>query len=206
MTSKFKALRGIGPKQAKELAKKYKTVSEIKKSDLPEETNLALEFKVRDNIPRSTITRFLSKLNKDSPNKFTPAGSYRRNKPSSHDIDLLTTLNTDEVNNIFSRVFKKVSRYQSGDTKSAFYILYGKAGVKIDVYHVKKPEQWPLMLVYLTGPKEFNIKMRSVAKNKGWLLNQEALKDQNGRPKKIRDEVDLFKKIGWAYIAPENRE
>lgn len=197
----FLGLPGIGPAKAQTLYKKYGTVKKAMK-ELPIEAQLSITMNLRKIVPRSSISRFVARLAKVTKD-FTVAGSYRREKPTSRDIDLLTTLSSNQMGCKLGQAFRNVVRYQSGETKSAYMISYGDGAVKVDVYHAKRSSWWT-MLVYLTGSKEFNIRMRAVAKSKGLLLNQEGLFLGKKRIN-ISSEKDLFDKLGMKWVAPKNR-
>ncbi len=200
---KFLGLPGIGPAKAESLYKKYGSLAKTPKNELPTEAQLAIDMNLRKRIPRATITRFMARLNDVAPEKFTIAGSYRRGLPSSRDIDLMTTITSNQAGYLLDQAFGGVVRYQSGKTKSAFYVPFGPGAIKVDVFHATKSSWWT-MLTYLTGSKEFNIRMRSVAKFKGYLLNQESLQHA-GKKIKITGEKDLFDKLGMKWTPPKNR-
>ena len=53
-------------------------------------------------------------------------------------------------------------------------------GEQVDIYRTD-PENFGAMLLFLTGPQEYNIIMRAKAKRKGMLLNQKGLYDRETR-------------------------
>ena len=59
--------------------------------------------------------------------------------------------------------------------------------------------------MYFTGNREFNIRMRAIAKNKGYLLNQYGLFKKTGQRVPIRDERDIFKKLNITYVRTDQR-
>jgi DNA polymerase (family 10) len=78
---------------------------------------------------------------------------------------------------------------------------------------------YPFALHYFTGSKEHNIAVRHIANTKGLTLNEYGLfktptgakadipPQKQGIPSiKCKDEAELFKKLGMAYIPPEMRE
>ena len=84
------------------------------------------------------------------------------------------------------------------------YLTDYRIKVKMDVYKVSKADKAPFLL-YLTGDGTFNIYMRRVAEEKGYLLNQHGLykvKRTNGKVSKIekkiriKSEKDIFSKLG----------
>jgi len=53
---------------------------------------------------------------------------------------------------------------------------------KIDMFRTSVADKWA-MLLYSTGPKSHNIKMRAIAKKKGFLLNQQGLYTRDKKKK-----------------------
>jgi DNA polymerase (family 10) len=63
------------------------------------------------------------------------------------------------------------------------------------------------MLLYLTGSKEFNIRLRELAIGKGLRLNEYGLEERaGGELHTFADEASLFAFLGLPYIPPEIRE
>ena len=59
-------------------------------------------------------------------------------------------------------------------------------------------------ILYTTGSKMFNIRMRAIAKHQGYVLNQNGLfRDTVQIPTK--KEQDIFKILKMEWIKPENR-
>ncbi len=71
-------------------------------------------------------------------------------------------------------------------------------------------EEYVFMLLYITGSKEFNIKMRAIAKNKGYLLNQKGLfKVNNNKVDNnsviVKNEKEIFDILEMEYLLPRKR-
>ena len=63
---------------------------------------------------------------------------------------------------------------------------------------------YPTSLMYFTGSKDFNLKMRNKAIDLGYMLNEYGLyKDK--LPFEINDEKDIFKLLNEEYIEPHLR-
>jgi DNA polymerase/3'-5' exonuclease PolX len=71
------------------------------------------------------------------------------------------------------------------------------------------PIESPYMLLYSTGSKEFNLKMRSHAKQHGYLLNQKGLYYADDKTKLVRtgikSEKEIFQVLGMQYTPPHLR-
>jgi len=179
--------------------------------------------------------------------KIEMAGSYRRKLSISRDIDLVLTVQDKkgqplkEYIQLFITILKVMSiilhdislgngkylgivRLSGLETK-----LKGKAEGKVGEYPTRhldiefvEPENFPFALLYFTGSKEFNIRMRRFAKEKGYLLNHQGLfemssvkkqkeegaKGEEGRKRVERyfpDERAIFNFLGFTYLAPEKR-
>ena len=91
------------------------------------------------------------------------------------------------------------SSFKSGNAKNIYY--------KVDMFRTSVASKWA-MLLYSTGPKYNNIRMRSIAKKKGYLLNQQGL--YNRKTKKllsnnVKSEKYFFDKLDMKYKPPEKR-
>lgn len=82
-----------------------------------------------------------------------------------------------------------------------------EGGVQCDL-RVVKPEEFPFALLYFTGSKEHNIRLRSRALEQGWSLNEYRYTVEQGaaEPPSIHDESELYASLGLSYIPPELRE
>ena len=132
------------------------------------------------------------------------AGSLRRGKEVVKDLDLIaSSKKPKEVMKLFvsSPNVEKVVNH--GETKSSV-ILAG--GIPCDL-RVIPPESWATALAHFTGSKEHNIALRQRAIDQGLHLSEWGLlKGKSKTPLKLKDEKDLHKALGLAFIPPELRE
>jgi DNA polymerase (family 10) len=132
------------------------------------------------------------------------AGSLRRGKEVVKDLDLIaSSKKPKEVMKLFvsSPNVEKVVNH--GETKSSV-ILAG--GIPCDL-RVIPPESWATALAHFTGSKEHNIALRQRAIDRGLHLSEWGLlKGKSKTPLKLKDEKDLHKALGLAFIPPELRE
>lgn len=153
-------------------------------------------------------------------------GSYRRGKPTSNDIDILIhhpdvstkkSLLSSKKNylHLFIKELKKIGfilddlTFEDYHTKYMGYCrLDAKSEVRrLDVYYTPA-ESYYTSLLHLTGSGEFNRKMRSVAIELGYKLNEYGLFDmKNDKEKRILvySEEDIFEKLGMEYLSPDKR-
>jgi len=136
------------------------------------------------------------------------AGSYRRRKETVHDLDfLVASSERQEVGNFFAKHPDVESVIAHGETKVSTRL---KNGVQCDLRIVSNAE-FPFASAYFTGSKEHNVKLRSLALQHGWSLNEYRFSEAEGKKKadtipEIHDETDLHRALGLDYIAPELRE
>ena len=139
-----------------------------------------------------------------SVNQAEIAGSLRRGKEIVKDLDLIASSNKPKV---VMKAFISAPNVEKviahGETKSSV-ILAG--GIPCDL-RVVPPEVWPTALAHFTGSKEHNIALRQRAIDRGLHLSEWGLlKGKSKTPLKLKDEKDLHKALGLAFIPPELRE
>lgn len=185
---------------------------------------------LRKKIPRSVIDLFKNKLTemiasdaklstKSLGLQWEIVGSYRRLKRESGDIDVLIGVKSEKS---VSLTMKKIVSLlnDSGllietltpkyDTKFMGVIklqsdFYEPVIAHVDL-RVVTVKNYPFALCYFTGSKIFNLVMRRLCKAKSLKLNEYSLIDlKTNRNINVKSEEDIFKKIGIAYVAPENR-
>jgi len=155
-------------------------------------------------------------------------GSYRRNKPISNDIDVLIVhpdikTKEDKLNNqnyleLFINKLKQDNFIlddlidPSTETKYMGYCRLGTNPVRhIDIYYIEYDSFYPA-LMHLTGSGEFNQKIRSIAKNRGYKLSEYGLFKIERKENKIievlipvKSEKEIFDIIGVDYVEPDKR-
>ncbi|MGJ3240916.1 MAG: DNA polymerase/3'-5' exonuclease PolX [Anaerolineae bacterium] len=139
------------------------------------------------------------------------AGSIRRARPTIGDVDILIA--SDEPQSIMDAVIQmdSVARVLGhGATKSSVEL---HTGLQVDV-RVLPGKRWGTALQYFTGSQAHNIKIREIAREKGYSLNEDALRpiDEDGN---LLDESHylycdteeaVYEALGLAWIPPELRE
>jgi len=134
--------------------------------------------------------------------KITVAGSLRRRKEIIRDVDILITSEfPQKVMNTFTSLAPVKEILAEGKTKSSVRTL---SGVQVDC-RVVEEKSFGAALLYFTGSKNFNIKIRQMAVKKGLKINEYGV----FRGDKFicgRSENEVFKTLGMAYVEPELRE
>jgi DNA polymerase (family 10) len=133
-------------------------------------------------------------------------GSLRRRRETIADIDIL--ISSDDPGPIMEHFVSLPGVAQviaHGPTKSSVTVQGdGRVLMNADL-RIVRDEQFPFALHYFTGSKAHNIAMRQRAQHQGLKLNEYELAGPD-RNIKCRDEEDIFKALGLAYIPPELRE
>lgn len=218
------ALMGVGKVRAEQLiADGLQRIDQLKqhkwKQKLPRETQIFIELEPLNPIPRSVIERLEPRIKQIMP-AVELVGSYRRGKPSSRDIDvMLVSRRSNALVDFVTRAKQmfgdKVYPYATGRDKVSLVLVdraQKHAGkypvVKLDIFRVD-PANKVSMLLYSTGSASHNIRMRSVARKLGLLLNQNGLfKKINGQYEKIpglTTEKAYFTALGMPYRTPKER-
>jgi len=133
------------------------------------------------------------------------AGSYRRGKETIGDLDILVT---SESPNVIMEQFAQFPQIQEvllrGDTKMSVRV---SDAFQVDL-RVVGPESWGAALQYFTGSKEHNVRIRSMAKAKGFKINEYGLFDAEDESKRIAgaEESEIYHLVNLPWIPPELRE
>jgi deoxyribonuclease IV len=201
---------GIGSKKALELSKLgIKNYNDLDKAVITCDIKLTKSQKLgylyykdlNKKIPRTEATKVCKYLQKKN---LEVVGSYRRGNKLLKDIDILGVNTT--VENVIKYLQKKytiVDFITKGTQKSSFLMIIDKVVRRIDLLITSK-ENYYLALLYFTGSKYFNIEIRTIAKQKGYRINEYHL-TKGSKKIKINSEEDIFTELGIDYIAPENR-
>jgi DNA polymerase (family 10) len=130
------------------------------------------------------------------------AGSLRRQKETVRDIDILVISDKPEkVMDIFTKLKPVKEVLAKGHTKAS---VRTKDDVQLDC-RVVQEKSFGAALLYFTGSKNFNIKLRQLAIRKGLKINEYGVfrKDKFAAG---RTEEEIFKILDMAYVEPELRE
>jgi DNA polymerase beta len=169
--------------------------------------------------------------------KFDIAGSYIRGKSTSGDIDLVIDENTIKGAefikkiNAYSTFIKFHEPFAQGSDKITTLIEVDliksglikthpdfkklfkcnsscKVNVKIDIF-LSNTDDYIFALLFATGSGLFNIRMRSLAKKKGYLLNHRGLykkiSDTVLEKIPVKSETEIFRILNMTYKVPTDR-
>ena len=130
-------------------------------------------------------------------------GSLRRMRSTIGDIDILAAAkDSGAVMDAFiSR--KDVSRVLGkGETKASVEFTHG---LQAQLW-VHPTEHWGTALVYATGSKDHNVRLREYAVKKGFSLSEHSFKREDGSEVFYADEEGVYSSLGLPWIPPELRE
>ncbi len=219
----------VGPKKAKlffgEL--KIKTVEELKKAAQEGKLAQLPKFKEKtiENILKGiavieqgqkrmnlgtatqaaqTVVEALRKLKEVK--LVVPSGSLRRGLETIGDIDILvTSTNPAKVMDAFVKLPEVKNVNAHGETKSS---ILTQDNVQVDLRVVEK-DSFGAALLYFTGSKNFNVKLRQLAMKENKKVNEYGIFSVHGEKEKLlasKTEEECFKALGLPYIPPELRE
>jgi DNA polymerase (family X) len=132
------------------------------------------------------------------------AGSLRRMSETIGDVDLLVA-STDAAPIMDSFVTQtSVTRVLAhGDTKSS---IVTAGGLQVDL-RVVSPDVWGAAMIYFTGSKAHNVRIREMAVRAGLKLNEYGLFDaKSGALLAAGTEEQVYQRLGLPYIEPTLRE
>jgi len=151
--------------------------------------------------------------------KLEVAGSYRRRRETVGDIDLLALADDAAAVSEALTGFPGVEQViGAGGTKTSVRL---RSGLQVDL-RVVPPESWGAALVYFTGSKEHNIKLRQRALDRGLRVSEygvfripetggdetpvERGRASEGEMVAGATEEDVYSSLGLAWLPPELRE
>jgi DNA polymerase (family 10) len=194
------SLKGLGKKSAEKILKSIEWMQQFgERCRLDEATEIAEAMLGR-----------LKDL--DGVEQIEIAGSLRRSKETIGDVDILIGAKEEHAGSIFDAftghdlVTEVLGR---GDTKSSVRTTDGR---QVDL-RIVIPEQFPAALMYFTGSKEHNVRLRQRARERDMALNEYGLfkLDEEGntdfdQPVNYSSETDIYEQLDLHWVTPELRE
>lgn len=222
--SLFLQIHGVGPQCANKMIKGgLQTIEDVEKNkDIylndVQKKGLKWFYDIQERIPYNEIQKheiFLKKtLGEIDPNaELTIAGSYRRKKSDSGDIDLLVKADSRKVYDEYIDVLIEKGYLQDtlarGNKKFMGMGTISKKNKcrRIDIMYAK-PEEYPFAILYFTGSGDFNQRMRNELLEKGFTMNEYGVKYIETKKKieyQFTKEKDIFEYFGYEYLEPEDR-
>lgn len=185
---------------------------------------------VQENIPRveiDEVNRYIQGvvLKIDKNLRAVICGSYRRLKPTSGDIDIMLTHSKiksrtqfETEDNYLLKLINKLKEDgfliddltdKDPHEKYMGFAQWKKNPVRrIDIRYLPHNSYYTGLL-YFTGSGSFNEKMRRLAIDLGYMLNEYGLYKVDEKGKKTRVQVtsekDIFDELGMEFVPPEKR-
>ena len=213
-------ITGIGPTKAKKLLEANITLDILLNNPTSSILNtlthhqlIGLKYyhDLKKKIPKHIIIQIQNYLNKFNFS-FTICGSFRRNKDSSGDIDILIkqTKNTSKLKNIINTLTKdkflvshlttNVSTKYMGICHIPNFSQY----MRIDIRLI--PEiSYPFAILYFNGSKNNNTFMRTQAIKMNLKLNEYGLYDKNNNNILLNTEKEIYDYLNLDYKNPQDR-
>lgn len=137
-------------------------------------------------------------------------GSVRRRRETVKDFDILAAAaNAGPIMDAFVKLPEVLQVVGHGPTKSSVVVSYDPGrGPKVVLnadLRVVSAEQFPFALVYFTGSKEHNIRLRQRAIERGMSLNEYALAGET-QSVACKDEPAVYAALDLEWVPPELRE
>lgn len=192
LSNKVQALSGFGAKTEEKILKELENLG--KHPDrLP---HWMLEPIVEE------IEQLLSSINEVK--RFSVAGSFRRLRETSKDLDFVISTNEFEKvrEKLLTLSIQEVVNF--GDTKVSV-ILNGDAPVSVD-FRLVKDEEFITTLNHFTGSKDHNVVMRQIAKEQGKKISEYGVTQPDGTIKTFESEEQFYAHFGLPYFPPTVRE
>ena len=137
--------------------------------------------------------------------RVSAAGSLRRMKETVGDIDILACgKNGKEIIRYFAHNPNAVRILAEGDTRGSLVVRAGEIERQVDLRIVDESE-YGAALLYFTGSKAHNIKLRGLAKDRGLKISEYGV-FRGTKRLASREEEDCYRVLRMPWIAPEMRE
>jgi DNA polymerase (family 10) len=141
----------------------------------------------------------------DAVERVDAAGSYRRRTETVGDLDVLALADDGPAVTAHFAAYEDVAETLSqGDTRASVRL---RSGLQVDL-RVVPPESYGAALLYFTGSKAHNVKLRDWAIEKELKLNEYGVfrTDENEERVAGETEEDVYALFDLPYIVPELRE
>ena len=137
--------------------------------------------------------------------KFSVAGSFRRTKETSKDLDFIVA--TDKPAKVKEQLLAGLpvkETIASGDTKVSVAV---EVVEPIDVdFRLVAPEEFATALHHFTGSKDHNVRMRQLAKAKKEKISEYGVEQEDGSVLTFDSEEAFFAHFDLPFIPPTVRE
>ncbi len=151
------------------------------------------------------VARAIVEALRDVPgvSKIDYAGSLRRGRETIGDVDIVVATTEPATVGAAFRALPLVAEILgAGLTKSS---IRTTDNLQVDLRAVD-PRHWGATLQYFTGSQAHNIRVRALAQQQGFSLNEYGITPAEGELIPFATEEALYARLGLAWIPPELRE
>ncbi|MDW4355953.1 DNA polymerase/3'-5' exonuclease PolX [Staphylococcus saprophyticus] len=205
----------IDSKEALQVACEQGKVSELSGFAKKTEQNILEAVKAlgakKEKYPIDQIRGLNSEINgylatvKDI-DKYEVAGSYRRYKEMSKDLDYI--ISTDHPTSVQQSLLKMpniVKQVAVGQTKVSLELAYDDETIGVD-FRLIEPAAFYHTLQHFTGSKDHNIRIRQLAKEQDEKVSEYGIEQNNGDIIQYQSEKEIYEHFGVNWIEPALRE
>ncbi|MDL1993659.1 DNA polymerase/3'-5' exonuclease PolX [Staphylococcus saprophyticus] len=205
----------IDSKEALQVACEQGKVSELSGFAKKTEQNILEAVKAlgakKEKYPIDQIRGLNSEINdylatvKDI-DKYEVAGSYRRYKEMSKDLDYI--ISTDHPSSVQQSLLKMpniVKQVAVGQTKVSLELAYDDETIGVD-FRLIEPAAFYHTLQHFTGSKDHNIRIRQLAKEQDEKVSEYGIEQNNGEIIQYQSEKEIYEHFGVNWIEPALRE
>ncbi|MBI5972163.1 DNA polymerase/3'-5' exonuclease PolX [Staphylococcus caledonicus] len=151
-----------------------------------------------------TIIQYLETL--EEVEKYSEAGSFRRYKEMSKDLDyIISTNNPEKVQQQLLNIPNKVKEVAVGQTKVSLELTYDDETIGVD-FRLIEPAAFYHTLQHFTGSKDHNICIRQLAKEQQEKVSEYGIEQQDGTLLQFQSEEEIYQHFGKKWMAPTMRE
>lgn len=142
----------------------------------------------------------------DNIDQFEVAGSFRRFKEMSKDLDyIISTEQPLKVQQALLDIPNKVKEVAVGETKVSLELSYDDETIGVD-FRLIEPEAFYHTLQHFTGSKDHNIRIRQLAKANDEKVSEYGIEKANGELLQYQSEREIYEHFGVNWIDPSIRE
>lgn len=150
---------------------------------------------------------FLNEIKKiPGVHKSVLAGSLRRKSKTVGDLDIVITAAEKNWKRIGNKIktFSQIEKIlAAGRTKLSLVLKSKHVQVDIRIVH---DDEYGAALFYFTGNRDHNLKLRTIAKKKGWKINEYGVFNEKTNKRLAGEtEEEIYNLFGLDYIPPEKR-
>jgi DNA polymerase (family 10) len=150
------------------------------------------------------INEFLDTI--DDIDKYEVAGSFRRYKEVSKDLDyIISTTKPQEVQEALIKIPNKQKEVAVGSTKVSLEVSYDDETIGVD-FRLIEPAAFYHTLQHFSGSKDHNIRIRQMAKDKNEKISEYGIEQADGKLIQYQSEEEIYQHFDVDWIAPAMRE